>query len=386
MTKTTGELSEILSEIYVHHTGAENNNIISYVSDGGNKDVTFAITDSSVVEANLVVMHSAPLDEIDLYDAHGNPVLFDGTAAAISHSEKYSLVKIYYPEVGNWRVSLRSPKDAQIDINCILTRDYNLDFSLLTDKPIANGTKLKFSAVLTDPEKNPVTDENLIKKLVGRVIVTNSDTGESVEAPLEYIDSQYKGTAVLDADASYTVQASLYNTNIDIRSEIITLALGDESMVEPEGPLKLILIIAGGAAVLIILIILIIKKLKENIRMWSGRLVLTANTGGMPYPPAYFDFAKKVPGKRKVMLSTVMSAAFEKGEASDAIPKSITAGIKITMTESGDIRISKAGGVEYSGGITLGNNIILSNANRVTLRYKDKTGSANSLIIQYLRT
>ena len=120
--------------------------------------------------------------------------------------------------------------------------------------------------------------------------------------------------------------------------------------------------------------------------MWSGRLVLTANTGGMPYPPAYFDFAKKVPGKRKVMLSTVMSAAFEKGEASDAIPKSITAGIKITMTESGDIRISKAGGVEYSGGITLGNNIILSNANRVTLRYKDKTGSANSLIIQYLRT
>ncbi len=386
MTKTTGELSEILSEIYVHHTGAENNNIISYVSDGGNKDVTFAITDSSVVEANLVVMHSAPLDEIDLYDAHGNPVLFDGTAAAISHSEKYSLVKIYYPEVGNWRVSLRSPKDAQIDINCILTRDYNLDFSLLTDKPIANGTKLKFSAVLTDPEKNPVTDENLIKKLVGRVIVTNSDTGESVEAPLEYIDSQYKGTAVLDADASYTVQASLYNTNIDIRSEIITLALGDESMVEPEGPLKLILIIAGGAAVLIILIIFIIKKLKENIRMWSGRLVLTANTGGMPYPPAYFDFAKKVPGKRKVMLSTVMSAAFEKGEASDAIPKSITAGIKITMTESGDIRISKAGGVEYSGGITLGNNIILSNANRVTLRYKDKTGSANSLIIQYLRT
>ena len=386
MTKTTGELSEILSEIYVHHTGAENNNIISYVSDGGNKDVTFAITDSSVVEANLVVMHSAPLDEIDLYDAHGNPVLFDGTAAAISHSEKYSLVKIYYPEVGNWRVSLRSPKDAQIDINCILTRDYNLDFSLLTDKPIANGTKLKFSAVLTDPEKNPVTDENLIKKLVGRVIVTNSDTGESVEAPLEYIDSQYKGTAVLDADASYTVQASLYNTNIDIRSEIITLALGDESMVEPEGPLKLILIIAGGAAVLIILIIFIIKKLKENIRMWSGRLVLTANTGGMPYPPAYFDFAKKVPGKRKVMLSTVMNAAFEKGEASDAIPKSITAGIKITMTESGDIRISKAGGVEYSGGITLGNNIILSNANRVTLRYKDKTGSANSLIIQYLRT
>ena len=386
LTKTTGELSKILSEIYVHHTGAENNNIISYVSDGGNKDVTFAITDSSVVEANLVIMHSAPLEAIDLYDANGAPVFFDGTAAAVSHSDKYSLVKIYYPAVGNWRVSLRSPKETQIDINCILTRDYGLEFSVLSDKPIGSGTTLKFNAALTDKDNNPVTDENIIKKLAGRVIVTNSDTGESVEAPLEYIDSQYKGTLLLDADASYTVQASLYNTNIDIRGEIITLVPGDESIIEPEGPLKLILIIAGSVVVLVILIVIVIRKLKENIRMWSGRLVLTVNTGGMPYPPAYFDFAKKVPGKRKVMLSTVMNASFENGDAADAIPKNITSGIKITMTESGDIRVAKVSGLEYSGGITLGKNIILSNAGRVTLRYKDKAGSANSIIIQYMRT
>ena len=386
MTKSSSELSEILSEIYVHHTGAENNNIISYVSDGEERDVTFGITDSSVVEANLVVMHSGGLDDIKLYGADGNPVLFDGAAADISRSDKYSLVKIYCPSVGDWRITLRSPKETQIDINCILTRDYNLDLGVLSDKPIGNGTRLKFEAVLTDPEKNPVTDENLIKKLVGRIIVKNEDAGTSVEIPLEYVDMKYKGEAVLDADAAFTVQASLYNSNIDIRSEIMTLPLGDESIVEPEGPLKLILMIAGGAVLLILLIVIIIKKLKENIRMWSGRLVLTVNTGGMPFPPAYFDFAKKIPGKRKVMLSSVMSAAFEKGEASDAIPKSITAGIKITMTESGDIRVAKVGGIEYSGGITLGKNIILSNANRLTLRYKDKTGTTNTLIIQYMRT
>ncbi|MBR5090374.1 MAG: hypothetical protein IK093_13175, partial [Ruminiclostridium sp.] len=325
-------------------------------------------------------------EDIKLYGADGVPVLFDGKAADISRGDKYSLVKIYYPKTGEWRVTLKSPKDTQMDVNCILTRDYDLNVTVLSDKAIGKDTKLKFRAVLTDPESNVITDENIIGKLTGKMIIKDETSGETTEAPLEYKDGAYTGEGVLGSDSRFTVQASLFSSNIDIRSEIITLEPGDESIIEPEGPLKLILICAGGAVVLILLIILIIKKIKSNIRMWSGRLVVTVNTGGMPLPPANYDFAKKCPGKRKVMLSTVMNAIFDSAETADAIPKSITSGIAITMTESGDIRVGKVNGLEYNGGITLGKNVVLSNANRVTLRYKDKLGTANTVIIQYLRT
>jgi hypothetical protein len=386
MTTSASDLAEILSDIYVRHTGAENSALESYVSDGGDKEITFPVPDSSVVEANLVIMHSGGLQDIKLYGADGVPVLFDGKAADISRGDIYSLVKIYYPKVGDWKVSLKTPKEAQVDVNCILTRDYDLRFSVLSDKAIGAGTKLKFRAVLTDPESNVITDENIINKLAGKVIIKDETSGETKEAVIEYKEGEYTGEATLGADSRFTVQASLYSDNIDIRSEIMTLEAGDESIIEPEGPLKLILICAGGGILLIVLIIIIIKKITSNIKMYSGRLVVTVNTGGMPLPPANYDFAKKCPGRRKVMLSSVMNTLFEKSEAADAIPKNITSGIAVTMAESGDIRISKVNGLEYSGGITLGKNVILSNANRLTLRYKDKTGSTNSVIIQYMRT
>ena len=386
MTDSAGDLSEILSRIYVRHTGAENLSLDDYSSDGSDHEVGFEIADASVVEANLVIMHSGGLDDIRLYGADGTPVLFDGTSAVLSRGDIYTLVKIPKPQAGTWNVSLRAPKNTEVDVNCILTRDYRLDLSVLSDKAIAKDTKLKFRAVLTDPDSAAITDEAVINKLSGRVILTDPETGAKSEVAMTYSDGAFTGEGVLAEDKDYTVQASLYNDTTDIRSEIVTLTLGDESIIEPEGPLKLILICVGAAAVLIALIIFIIKKIGENIRMYSGRLVITVNTGGMPYPPANFDLAKKVPGKRKVMLSTVMLSVFDSAETAEAIPKSITSGIAITMAESGDIRVSKVRGIEYSGGITLGKNIILSNANRVTLRYTDSAGTNNTVIIQYMRT
>lgn len=387
MTDSAGDLSEILSDIYVRHTGAETSGLGEYVSDGGLTDTEFEVAGSSVVEANLVVMHSAPLDEIKVFSPDGSEVPFDGTAADVSKNDGYSLAKIYYPAEGTWRLSVKSPKNTQVDINYILTRDYKIELTLLTDKEIAEGTTLKFDTVLTGLDSVPIDDYSVLSRLVGKAVVKNTDTDETSEAALVFEDNRYKGTYVLPADGNYTVQVSLYNKNTDIRSDILTLEAGSEQYKEPEGPLKMILIIAGSVIVLVIAVVFIIKQITKNIRMWSGRLTVTVNMGGMPSAPLAYDFAKKVPGKRKVMLSAVIKDLFKGKPEENAIPSGIIAPIVITMTESGDIRVLKVKELEYTGGVTLGKNVILSNANRLTLRYTDKAGGTNNtVIIQYSRT
>ena len=387
MTDSASDLSEILSDIYVRHTGAETQVMENFTSDGEYHDVEFSIDDTSVVEANIVIMHSGGLDDVKLFDTGNNEAAFDGTSAVISRNENYSLIKIYYPQNGKWRLSVKSPKDTQVDVNYILTRDYNLDFTLYTDKAVAADTKLKFRAVLTDPDNKPITDEAVFAKLSGKAIVKNTATDETQEIPLTYGNGAFTGEYVLPTADTHTAQVSLYNTNTDIRSEIVTLEAGEENYIEPEGPLKLILICAGCAAVVVLIVLLILKNLKEHIKMYSGRLVVTVNMGGVPSMPVPYDFAKKSPGKRKVMLTDVIKTLYENSEQAGAIPKSVISGVSISMTESGDVRFSGLKGIEYSGGITLGKNIILSNANRLTLNYNDTAaGSRNIMVIQYLRT
>lgn len=387
MTDTASELSGILSEIYVHHTGAQTAGLESFVSTGEAHTVLFSIADTTVVEANLVVMHNGGIADIKLYDDTGAEVAYDGKTAAISRNENYSLVKIYYPRKGDWRLSVTCDKDTKVNVNYILTMDYTLALTYSTDKAVGEGTRVKFYASLNDLEGQPISDENVKSRLSAKVTVKNADTDTGEDVVLELgEDGIFGGEYILPTGSPYTIQASLYNDSIDIRSDIVRLEPGSEEFKEPEGPLKLILICAGSAIALLIIIIATVNSIKKNHRMWSGKIVLTVSTGDMPTPPAHFEFAKKIPGKRSVTLAHVMKDLFAGTDAEHALPSSVASSVKITMNETGDLRVLKVGSLDYNGGVTLGKNVILSNAYRVTLRYNSKSGETSTVIIQYFRT
>ena len=386
MTDSADGLSEILSNIYVRHTGAQTAELESFVSDGEAHDVIFPIADTTIVEANFVVMHNGGVADIKLYDETGAEAPYDGKVAAISRNENYSLVKIYYPHKGDWRLSVKCDKDTRVNVNYILTMDYTLSLTYSTDKAIGEGTRIKFSAVLNSLDGEPISDESIFSRLTGKITVKNADTDQAEEVALKLEEGVFGGEYHLPTGSPYTIQASLFNDNIDIRSDIFRLEPGNEDFKEPEGPLKIILICAGAAIALIIIIVVTVNSIKKNHRMWSGKIVLTVTTDGMPTEPAHYEFAKKIPGKRVVTLAAVMKDLFAGTDAENALPHGIAAAEKITMNETGDLRVLKLGQLEYNGGVTLGKNIILSNAYRVTLRYTSKSGDSSSVVIQYFRT
>gem|GEM_PF-2212687 len=387
MTDKATELSYILSNIYVRHTGAESYGICEYTSDGEYRDIPVTIDDSYVTEANVVIMHSKQPEDIQILDGSGAPVAADGTKAVLSVGDRYSLIKLYTPGVGEHHISIKAPKGADIGVNCILTRNYYLDVTLLTDKAIGKDTALKFSAAVKNAGGEQVTDAAFLGKLTAKAAVTNSETGSVKEVLLRNENGVFKGEMTLDENGSFTSQVSLYSENISIRSDIKILEAGSEVYKEPESPVKIILICAGSVIAVIAIIVLIARKIGSNVKMWSGRLTVSGNTGGMPAPPAIFDFAKKVPGKRKITLFDVLKGSFDESRADKLIPRKLAESVSITMSRTGNIRISQVKDITYSGGTVSGKKTVIGSGSRATLRYTDKSaGTNNVVIIQYMRT
>ena len=107
----------------------------------------------------------------------------------------------------------------------------------------------------------------------------------------------------------------------------------------------------------------------------------------MPSPPAIFDFAKKVPGKRKISLFDVLKGSFGEDKEDALIPRKLSESVTVTMSRSGNIRISQIKEISYSGGIVTGKNTVIGSGSRATLKFADKTSGLNNVvIIQYMRT
>ncbi len=388
MTNDAGDLAEILSDIYIRHTGAEKAGVIAdIVSEGGYSDTGFSVEADTVVEANVVMVHSAPLDDVKLYAPNGAEVPFDGTKAALLRTDGHTLVKIYYPAVGNWKLSVKSIKETSIKISLIMSMDYELALSILTDKAAAAGAKLKISASLNDLGSKPIEDMNILSGLSGRAVIVNTDTGEQYETALNADRNIFRGAFVLPTDGTYTVQASLGSDRINIRSGIFTLDAGTEAFVEPEGPLKLILICAGAGVILILILILILKKSRKTVKMWSGRITVTGNCSGMPLMTSVFDIAQKCPGKKKITLFDILREIYGEEQTDRIMPRNMSTAAVITMDRSGDLHLAAVRGIEFGGGADTDKTAVIKTGGRETLRTADAgTGMKNTVIIHYRMT
>lgn len=379
------DLSSILSQIYAQHTGAKVENVAEFVSTGDYHDVEFEIPDNSVVYANLIVMHEGGLDDIKLYDPSGKEAVFDNTSVVSSINDIYSHVKIYYPSKGNWKISIKSPKDVMVEVQLILSRDYTLDFDVVSHGAIGAGTKINLSAALLDLESNPVTDESVTSVLEGVAIIKDIDNAKTVEVPLTADKNTFRGEYTLEEDHSYTVQIGLSNKTTDIRTEIVKLAFGSEEFKAPEFPWMIILIIVGGL-VLLVVIVIVAKKIADStgIPIRSGRLSLNVTAQGTVKPPCNYDMARFAMGKKAITLYEVFASIYRPEESELIIPAAISKKIRITMSKTGDLRITKAGDLNFSGGLDTGKMIILSNRARLTIQFVNKTNNArNTVSIQY---
>ena len=173
------ELPDFYNSIIAEIGGSEALTLNEYTADGEYHTEHFTVESSRVMEANIILLSGVQVEDIQVTAPSGEAVnLGDESKARYTASRTYSLVKLFYPEIGEWTVNVKGVQGDQIKIGMIYS--YNMDLKVHVDcTRMELGGSVYIEASLYSGEEK-VTDEALYQGLSGYAsIVSREDGSES---------------------------------------------------------------------------------------------------------------------------------------------------------------------------------------------------------------
>lgn len=172
-TSKSSELPGIASQIFsdIYQLEGEPKEIV-------NGSVTISIKDSSVFYVNVIIRSDFTLSQLDpqIIDPNGKNVPLTGSEnITVSSAGTYTLIKMIYPEPGDWTIKLKNATNK----NCKVTQldFYSIYIKQDIAKAIALGDSVKITATIND-RKGVVSDEDLLKTIRMTSTVTDADGKE----------------------------------------------------------------------------------------------------------------------------------------------------------------------------------------------------------------
>lgn len=182
ITNDVNELPDFFDDIFMDIGNITGEEIKEFDADGGYETVNFTVENDSALEANLVLLSGKRLEDFSLTDPSGQSVdLTDNERAYFSSSEKYSVLKIFYPQRGTWEAQVKGAEGDHIKISLLYSYDLNLVVEM---SPVSMrvGDSLTVDARLAGNGEN--VDNEFYSALQGYVVLTTADGGEENRYPL----------------------------------------------------------------------------------------------------------------------------------------------------------------------------------------------------------
>ncbi|MEK4363475.1 VWA domain-containing protein [Paenibacillus sp. FSL M8-0212] len=383
ITDTPDDLPQILSEIFADHAKLNVVKLPSVTGNGSYQEVTVNVPNDSVLEANISIMSSKPV-EVQLTDPSGQAVDLNSDAAKLSTSKSYSLVKLLKPQEGDWKLRVKgAPKDS-IDINLLFNYDLQLVVDPIKTKSYTKGDKVDLAAKLENGGQ-PLQDNDLYTDMKATLVVKDVDTGKSEEQPLENTGSGFAGTFEVPDNHNYELiiraeEDSFYRESAPIAINASgatgsgtqpTTSGGEQDKSFPWLP-----VILGVIALIVVCVgaWFLMGWLKRKNRGFVGQMVVEIrdeNTGDKSYP----QYKKLVSFRGRFHLHQLLQLDPELKETEKYVftPSN---GDRIIVRNTAGGTLEKSGrAVDASSGVELKNGDRLS----IPLQQADKT-----ILIEYL--
>lgn len=174
ITSSAEDLPEILNRIFASQIRSKLVPIAAITTTGEMQELTVTLPDSSMEEANLVLLSEHPLLETQLYSNSENVRRYK--------SSRYAILKIEHPQAGKVKLKLRGIRGDLVKIN--LLGSYRLEAEATMgakqatatdgDKPVQllKGQATPFQAQLLLPDNQKLTDEAVYTSLQAHIVVT----------------------------------------------------------------------------------------------------------------------------------------------------------------------------------------------------------------------
>lgn len=334
VTSTADTLPQILSEIFANHLKLKVVPLTGFTANGEFQDVAVSIPNGNVMEANVSIMSSRPV-EVKLFDPSGQQRNVPSDGVVYSKSTAYSLVKLVKPAQGDWKLQIKGVSQDNININLVYNYDLTLALAPLAKTDYKPGEAVSVSARL-ESNGQPVADADLYKNLKSTLLLTDLDTKETKEIALTNSGTDFTGSFTVGEPHDYEVKVRVEDASFFRETAPVAISAKSAAAqqpapapaptpapstvpatapVEEKKPFPWMLA-AGGALLLLLLLALIIfvmSKVKQANKGFYGQMVIEIRDEdtGERTSPQY----KKLNGfKGKVRLHQLLQLAPEFAE------------------------------------------------------------------------
>lgn len=204
-TSSADDLPQILSEIFASHQKLKIVPVTAITANGSYQEVTVNVPNANVLEANISLMSSKPVD-VKLIDPSGQSQTIPSANVLRSKSKTYSLIKLLKPEQGDWKLQVKGvPKD-KIDINLIFNYDLELDMAPLKSTTVKKGDTVDINAYLVSNGQK-LQSSGLYNNMNATLIVKDLDSGDTKEVKLTNKGDHFEGSYTVEAKHQYELKA-----------------------------------------------------------------------------------------------------------------------------------------------------------------------------------
>ncbi len=211
ITSYAKELPQILRDIFADNFSLKISQQNTITGNNDYQDVAINIPDSNVVEANITLLSSNPV-EIKLIDSTGKEVNVPSGKVLYTRSGKYSMVKLVSPEKGSWTLKVKGTPGDQIDISLISNYDFKTIMNLKPETDIHKGDKINVTAFIESNGKM-LEDKEFISTLKAAVLMKNLSNGKVQELPLTEKDNEFSGEITVPDDNNYEIAVKIEGTS-----------------------------------------------------------------------------------------------------------------------------------------------------------------------------
>ncbi|PNQ81066.1 VWA domain-containing protein [Paenibacillus sp. F4] len=370
ITSSADDLPNILSEIFASNLKLKVVPLQSITANGDYQDVTVTVPNDSVLEANISIMSSKPVDA-RLIDPSGNTKPIPSSDVLLSKSKSYSLIKLLKPVAGDWKLQVKGVQQDQIDINLVFNYDLELKMDAPSAKSYKKGDAVQIRSYLTSNSQQ-LQDQELYANMNAVLKVKDLDSGTTNEVPLTNAGDSFTGSYTIPDEHDYELTVRAEEKSFYRETQPVTISAkagatsgtntGTTQPTKPAEKSKLLPLILLGLGLLVLLVAayFIWKAVKKANRGFVGQIVLEIrdeNTGEKTYP----QYKKLNTFRGKFNLHQLLQLAPEFA-GTDKVVFTPANQDRIIVRSTPEITIEKSGRA-----VDTGNGLELKNGDRLTI-------------------
>ncbi|WP_328802534.1 vWA domain-containing protein [Paenibacillus sp. LX16] len=370
ITSSADDLPNILSEIFASNLKLKVVPLQSITANGDYQDVTVTVPNDSVLEANISIMSSKPVDA-RLIDPSGNTKPIPSSDVLLSKSKSYSLIKLLKPVAGDWKLQVKGVQQDQIDINLVFNYDLELKMDAPSAKSYKKGDAVQIRSYLTSNSQQ-LQDQELYANMNAVLKVKDLDSGTTNEVPLTNAGDSFTGSYTIPDEHDYELTVRAEEKSFYRETQPVTISAkagatsgtntGTTQPTKPAEKSRLMPLILLGLGLLVLLVAayFIWKAVKKANRGFVGQIVLEIrdeNTGEKTYP----QYKKLNTFRGKFNLHQLLQLAPEFA-GTDKVVFTPANQDRIIVRSTPEITIEKSGRA-----VDTGNGLELKNGDRLTI-------------------